>query len=53
MTAGDVDYAVHGHGYAQQRRADPRIARRILQALGDARTVFAFDGSLPSIARRR
>lgn len=39
MTAGDVDYAVHGGGYATQRRTDPRIARHILDALGDARTV--------------
>lgn len=36
---GDVDYNLAGHGYAQQRRADPRIASMILDALGDARTV--------------
>jgi SAM-dependent methyltransferase len=38
--AGDVDYGVHGEGYARQRRADPRIARHIHEALGDARTVL-------------
>jgi SAM-dependent methyltransferase len=36
---GRVDYEVHGRGYAQRRRADPRIAARIEAALGDARTV--------------
>ena len=40
VPAGDVDYAVHGVGYAAQRRADPRIARMIVDALGDARTVI-------------
>ncbi len=40
MSAGDVDYAVHGGGYATQRRTDPRIARVIADALGDARTVL-------------
>ena len=39
VPAGDVDYAVHGVGYSAQRRADPRIARLIVDALGDARTV--------------
>ena len=39
-TAGDVDYAIHGRGYARQRRTDPRIARFIVDALGDARTVL-------------
>jgi hypothetical protein len=38
--AGDVDYRKFGAGYASQRRADPRIAPRIHQALGDARTVL-------------
>lgn len=38
--AGDVDYGKFGTGYATQRRADPRIAARIHQALGDARTVL-------------
>ena len=38
--AGDVDYARHGIGYAGHRRADPRIASRILEALGTARTVL-------------
>jgi SAM-dependent methyltransferase len=37
--AGDFDYEAHGGGYAQQRRADPRIAALIHAALGDARTV--------------
>jgi SAM-dependent methyltransferase len=40
MSAGDVDYNVHGHGYAQQRQTDPRIARWVHAALGDARTVL-------------
>jgi SAM-dependent methyltransferase len=38
MTA--VDYELHGHTYAQHRRADPRIAASIHEALGDARTVL-------------
>src|SRR4051812_43462403 len=38
--AGDVDYAMHGQGYAQQRRTDPRIAAWVHQALGQARTVL-------------
>jgi SAM-dependent methyltransferase len=37
--ARSVDYDRLGHGYAQRRRADPRIAARIRAALGDARTV--------------
>jgi SAM-dependent methyltransferase len=39
MSAG-VDYERHGHTYGRHRRADPRIARRIHAALGDARTVL-------------
>jgi hypothetical protein len=39
-TAGDFDYEAHGQGYAQQRRADPRIAALVNQALGTARTVL-------------
>jgi SAM-dependent methyltransferase len=35
-----VDYDTHGRGYALKRRADPRIAERILVALGDAKTVL-------------
>jgi SAM-dependent methyltransferase len=35
-----VDYETHGVGYAGQRRADPRIAAAILEALGDAGTVL-------------
>jgi len=37
---GDVDYDVHGQGYARQRRTDPRIAAQVTQALGDARTIL-------------
>ena len=37
---GDVDYAVHGNGYAQRRRTDPRIAAAVHAALGDARSVL-------------
>jgi SAM-dependent methyltransferase len=39
MTAR-VDYERHGRTYAAHRRADPRIAARIHEALGDARTVL-------------
>ena len=38
--AGDVDYEVHGQGYARRRRPDPRIAARVSEALGSARTVL-------------
>jgi SAM-dependent methyltransferase len=38
--AGDVDYSRHGQGYSSRRRTDPRIAARVHQALGDARTVL-------------
>src|ERR1041384_2353633 len=38
--AGDVDYDRLGQGYAQKRRADPRIAARVHRALGDARTIL-------------
>ena len=38
--AGDFDYESHGQGYAQQRRADPRIATLVHQALGMAHTVL-------------
>jgi SAM-dependent methyltransferase len=37
---GDFDYDSKGHGYAHQRRADPRITAMIHRALGDARTVL-------------
>ncbi len=38
--AGDFDYDTPAnHGYAVQRRTDPRIAARVHAALGDARTV--------------
>lgn len=39
-SAGDVDYARFGTGYARYRQPDPAIAARILVALGDARTVL-------------
>lgn len=35
----DARYEQIGHGYARTRREDPRIARRIHEALGDARMV--------------
>lgn len=38
--AGDVDYQAHGLGYARQRQTDPRIARWVHAALGDARSVL-------------
>lgn len=38
--AGDVDYAIHGDGYATRRGPDPRIDRAIVEQLGDARTVL-------------
>lgn len=38
--AGDVDYEVHGSGYARRRQPDPRIAALVHRALGDARTVL-------------
>jgi SAM-dependent methyltransferase len=37
---GDFDYDAHGEGYATQRRADPRIAAIVHDALGDAHTVL-------------
>jgi SAM-dependent methyltransferase len=39
-SAGDADYSAIGMSYAQYRRPDPRIAARIGQALGAARTVL-------------
>ena len=38
--AGDFDYDRKGAGYAQHRRPDPRIARHVHAARGDARTVL-------------
>jgi hypothetical protein len=38
--AGDFDYDLHGHDYALLRRTDPRIAARVHEALGGARTVL-------------
>jgi SAM-dependent methyltransferase len=40
LQAGDFDYESHGAGYALRRRADPRIAARLHEALGDAATVI-------------
>lgn len=37
---GDVDYDVHGAGYSQVRRADPRIAAQLHAALGRSRTLL-------------
>jgi SAM-dependent methyltransferase len=39
-SAGDADYGQIGVGYSRIRRPDPRIAARILAALGDAKTVI-------------
>ena len=39
-SAGDADYGQVGGAYSQYRQPDPRIAARILDALGDARTVL-------------
>lgn len=39
MAAGGVRYDTIGRGYADYRRADPRIAAVVNAALGDARTV--------------
>lgn len=38
--AGDFDYDAHGQDYGRVRRADPRIARRIHDALGEAKSVL-------------
>lgn len=38
--SGDFDYEIHDHGYAAQRRPDPRIAATIHAALGGSRTVL-------------
>ncbi len=40
LAAGDFDYESHGAGYALQRRADPRIAACLHEALGNAATVL-------------
>ena len=39
-SAGDVDYGTIGRAYARHRQPEPRIAERILAALGGARTVL-------------
>jgi len=40
VPAGDTDYDHSGAKYETRRRADPQIARRILDAVGDAATVL-------------
>ena len=40
MTGPRVDYEIHGGTYSRHRRGDPRIAERILAALGDSETVL-------------
>lgn len=39
-SAGDADYGVIGTTYSDYRRPDPRIAKAVSDALGDARTVL-------------
>ncbi len=39
-SAGDADYGAIGTSYSRYRRPDPRIAARVSQALGAARTVL-------------
>ena len=39
-SAGDADYGAIGVGYSRFRQPDPRIAARILDALGQARTIL-------------
>ena len=39
-SAGDVNYGQIGEGYGLFRRPDPKIAKQILDALGDAVTVL-------------
>ena len=40
MRGGSIDYDRHAGAYPAKRRADPRIAARVLAALGDARSVL-------------
>jgi SAM-dependent methyltransferase len=39
-SAGDADYSRIGGSYSRYRRPDPRIARAVREALGDARSVL-------------
>jgi SAM-dependent methyltransferase len=39
-SAGDADYGRIGGSYSRYRRPDPRIARAVREALGDARSVL-------------
>ena len=53
--AGDFDYETGGASYGAHRRADPRIAALVHEALGDARTVLnvgAGAGSYEPLDRR-
>jgi hypothetical protein len=43
-SAGDADYGTIGASYTRYRQPDARIAARISQALGDARTVTSAKG---------
>lgn len=38
--SADAVYNTIGRGYSERRRSDPRIAARLMAALGDARTVL-------------
>lgn len=40
VRAGDFDYGDHGRAYSAHRRTEPRIAERVHDALGPARTVL-------------
>ena len=40
MRTARIDYELHGRTYARHRRPDARIAARVHEALGDARTVL-------------
>ena len=37
---GDVNYSIHGIGYASQRRPDPRIAAYIHRSIGSSHTIL-------------
>ena len=39
-SAGDTNYGVTGGAYSSYRQPEPRIAERIVRALGEARTVL-------------
>ena len=53
--SADAVYNTIGRGYSERRRSDPRIAARLMAALGDARTVLnvgAGAGSYEPMDRR-